>query len=87
MQAKVIEEGHIVLPKSIRRKLGIKKGDQLTANVRGGEIVLSRKTAVVKPQKAQIVKSPVTGLPVIRVDKAAPALTNEIVRDILSDFP
>lgn len=87
MQAKVLEKGRIVLPKSIRQKLGIKEGDQLTANVRDGDIVLSRQKKAAKSRDARIVKSPVTGLPVIDVDKTAPVLTNEIVRDLLSDFP
>lgn len=87
MQAKVLDKGHIVLPSSIRKKLGIKEGDHLTADVKGGNIVLSRQEKPTKLRKAQITKSRVTGLPVINVDKDAPPLTNEIVRDLLSDFP
>ena len=87
MQAKVLEKGHIALPKSIRKKLGIKEGDQLTANVMDGNIVLSRQDKPQKSRKARIVKSQITGLPVIEVDKNTPILTNELVRDLLSDFP
>jgi len=87
MQAKVLEKGQIVLPRSIRKRLGIKEGDQLNANVLDGNIVLSRQTTTPKSKKARIVNSPVTGLPVIEVDKDAPVLTSEMVRDLLSDFP
>ena len=87
MQAKVLEKGHIILPKSIRQKLGIKTGDQLTADVRDGNIVLSRATKEAKPRNAGIVKSEVTGLPVLDIDKNTPVLTSELVRELLSDFP
>ncbi|MEO5858229.1 MAG: AbrB/MazE/SpoVT family DNA-binding domain-containing protein [Pyrinomonadaceae bacterium] len=87
MQAKVLEKGHVVLPKSIRRELGIKTGDQLTANVRDGNIVLSRQAKASKPRNARIVKSEITGLPVIDVDKNTPVLTSELVRELLADFP
>ena len=87
MQAKVLENGHVVLPKAIRQRLGLEEGDQLTANVTDGNIVLSRQTKPQKSRKARIVTSSVTGLPVIEVDKNTPVLTSEIVRDLLSDFP
>ena len=48
---------------------------------------ISPKSKQRKPQKARIVTSPVTGLPVIEVDKDAPILTSEMVREMLADFP
>lgn len=87
MQTEVTEEGKIVIPASLRRRLGIKVGDRLDADVKDGNIVLSPKPAQEKPRKARIIKDPVTGLPVIDVGDDAPILTSEMVREMLADFP
>ena len=87
MQTEVTEEGKIVIPASLRRRLGIKVGDRLDADVKDGSIVLSPKPPQKKPRKARIVKDAITGLPVIDVGDDAPILTSEMVRDMLADFP
>jgi AbrB family looped-hinge helix DNA binding protein len=85
MQTKVSDNGQIVLPGSIRRKLGIKAGDRLNADVKNGNIVLTPKRKA--PPKARIIKDPITGFPVLDCGKDAPILTSEMVREMLSDFP
>jgi AbrB family looped-hinge helix DNA binding protein len=87
METKVLEKGQIVLPISIRRKLGIKAGDQLHADIKEGNIILSPSPKQKKPRKARIITSPVTGLPVLTAGEDAPILTNEMVREMLADFP
>ncbi len=87
MQTKVSSNGQVVLPDSIRRKLGIQAGDSLDADVQNGNVVLSPISKVKKPRKARIVTSPVTGLPVLDAREDAPILTNEMVREMLADFP
>ena len=87
MQTEVSEEGKIVIPASLRRKLGIKAGDRLDADVRNGNIVLSPRPEGKKLRKARIIEDPVTGLPVLDVGDDAPILTSEMVREMLADFP
>ncbi|MBK9215476.1 MAG: AbrB/MazE/SpoVT family DNA-binding domain-containing protein [Chloracidobacterium sp.] len=79
------ENGKVVLPASLRKKLGIKDGDKLTANSLNGNIVLSPKR---KPKfETRIITSPITGLPVLTSGPNAPTLTSEMVAELLSDFP
>lgn len=87
METKVLEKGQVVIPASLRRRLGIKLGDNLGADVKDGSIVLSPRPERKKPHKARIVKDPITSLPVIDVGKDAPVLTSEMVREMLADFP
>lgn len=85
METKVLEKGQVVIPLSLRKKLGIKSGDKLTADVKNGNIVLSPRR--MPKFKTRIITSPITGLPVLTSGPNAPVLTNEMVEEILSDFP
>lgn len=85
MEAKVLEEGHVVIPASLRKRLGIKSGDKLKANVKNGDLVLSPKRR--RKFKTRIITSPITGLPVLTSGPNAPTLTNEMVAEMLADFP
>ena len=87
MKTEVSEEGQVVIPISLRRRLGIKPGDRLEADIKNGNIVLSPQSGRKNPRKARIVEDPVTGLPVIDVGEDAPILTSEMVREMLADFP
>lgn len=85
MQTKVSTKGQIVLPGPLRRRLGIRAGDPLVANIEAGRIVLTpRKTP---SHKAQIVSDPMTGLPVLSAGDDAPVLRSIDVEEILSNFP
>jgi len=85
METKVSEKGQVVIPASLRKRLGIKSGDKLNADVKNGDIVLSPKR---HPKfKTRIITSPITGLPVLTSGPNAPVLTNEMVEEMLADFP
>ena len=85
MQTKVSTKGQVVLPGPLRRRLGIRAGDPLDANIEAGSIVLTprRKT----PRKARIVIDPVTGLPVLSAGDDAAVLSSRDVEEILANFP
>ena len=85
MQTRVSTKGQVVLPSPLRRRLGIRAGDPLEANIQAGSIVLTpRKKKVLK---AKIIVDPVTGLPAITAGKDAPILTSEMVYEMLAEFP
>jgi AbrB family looped-hinge helix DNA binding protein len=90
MQTRVSTKGQVVLPGPLRRKLGIRAGDVLEATVEpaatgAGRIVL---TLTRQPKyEGKIVTDPITGLPVLDFGPDAPILTNEMVAEILADFP
>jgi AbrB family looped-hinge helix DNA binding protein len=85
MTTRVSTKGQVVLPGPLRRKLGIRAGDPLTAAIEGGRIVLTpqRKSR----HKTRIVRDPITGLPVLSAGPKAPLLSSKQVREILADFP
>lgn len=85
MQTRVSTKGQVVLPATVRRKLGIRAGDSLDIAVDDNRIVLSAPKR--KKYTARIIKDPLTGFPVIDVGPDAPVLTSEMVRDLLTDFP
>lgn len=85
METKVLEKGQVVIPASLRKRLGIKSGDKLTADVKNGDIVLSPKRQ--KKFTTRIITDPITGLPVLDSGPDAPILTNEMVKEMLADFP
>ena len=85
MQTRISSKGQVVLPAAIRRKLGLRPGDSLDANVKSGQIVLTPRHK--RPAKAAIARDAVTGLPVLSAGQGAPQLTSEQVQDILSNLP
>ena len=85
MRTTVSTKGQVVVPSSIRRKLGLQPGDSLEARVQGQHIVLTPRK--VRPRNARIIRDPVTGLPVLTAGSKAPKLTSAQVREILADFP
>jgi AbrB family looped-hinge helix DNA binding protein len=85
MQTKVSTKGQIVLPGPFRRKVDIRPGDAIDANIEAGRIVLTPQQKA--PRKAKIVTDSVTGLPVLSVDNDAPVLSSRCVAEILSNFP
>ena len=41
METEMLENGEVMLPEALRRRLGIKLGDTLDVQVKDGEIILS----------------------------------------------
>jgi AbrB family looped-hinge helix DNA binding protein len=85
MQTRVSTKGQVVLPGPLRRKLGLRAGDQLNASIENGRIVLAPETK--RTRRARITKDPLTGLPVLDAGADAPALTSKEVEEILASFP
>ena len=59
MQTKVSTKGQVVLPWPLRRRLDIRAGDQLDANIEDGSIVLTPRKK--RAHRARLVTDPVTG--------------------------
>lgn len=85
METRLSSKGQIVLPGPIRRKPGLRPGDELDASIAGTHIVLKPRQS--RSVKAVIVRDAVTGLPVLSAGPGAPRLTSGQVREILSNFP
>jgi AbrB family looped-hinge helix DNA binding protein len=85
MQTRVSTKGQVVLPSPIRRKLGLRPGDSLEAEVKGGSVVLTPRRK--RSRKPRIVIDTLTGLPALTAGPDAPILTSQEVEEMLSDFP
>jgi AbrB family looped-hinge helix DNA binding protein len=85
MQTRVSTKGQIVLPGPIRRRLGIRAGDPLDAEVEAGNIILTPLKR--RPHKGRIISDPLTGLPVLSAGADAPVLSSKEVEEILANFP
>ena len=85
MQTKVSTKGQVVLPGPLRRRLGIRAGDPLDANIEAGRIVLTPRKK--RQQPVKIVTDPITRFPVLSAGLDAPVLTSAEVEEILANFP
>jgi AbrB family looped-hinge helix DNA binding protein len=85
MQTKVSTKGQVVLPGPLRRRLDIRVGDPLDADIQNGRIVLTPRN--VRRHRVKFVTDPVTGLPALKAGPKAPALTSKEVEEILKNFP
>jgi AbrB family looped-hinge helix DNA binding protein len=84
METKLSTKGQVVLPAPLRRKLGLRPGDSLDADVEGGRIVLTPR--VKRSRRVRILVDLVTGLPVLSAGPHAATLSSEQVSEILSGF-
>jgi len=85
MQTKVSTKGQVVLPGPIRRRLGLRPGDPLEANIDEGRIVLTPRRK--RSRTAKIVTDPITGLPALSAGADAPVLSSKEVEEIIRSFP
>jgi AbrB family looped-hinge helix DNA binding protein len=85
MKTKVSTKGQVVLPGPLRRRLGIRAGDPLDANIEGGRIVLTPRKRY--SYKVKIVTDRVTGMPALSAGCDAPLLSSKEVEEILTNFP
>jgi AbrB family looped-hinge helix DNA binding protein len=85
MKIKLLAQGQVTLPASIRRRLGLRAGDPLDAKVEGQRIVLTPQKK--RKTKGKIVIDPLTGFPALTLGPGAPVLTHKEVKEMLSDFP
>lgn len=83
---KLSTKGQVVfLPGPLRRRLGIRAGDPLDANIEAGRIVLTPRKKHCQP--GWIVTDPVTSFPVLSAGSDAPVLRGADVEEILANFP
>jgi len=82
MQTKVSAKRQVVLPSPLRR-LNVRAGDRLEANIDDGRIVLTSRRE--RPQQVKLVTDSVTGLPALRAGPSA-ELSSKEVGKILADF-
>jgi AbrB family looped-hinge helix DNA binding protein len=85
MQTKVSTRGQVVLPGPLRRRLDIRTGDCLDANVENGRIILTPRSK--RQHRVKFVTDPVTGLAALSAGPKAPPLTSKEVEEILENFP
>lgn len=85
MQTKVSTKGQVVLPGPLRRRLDIRAGDALDAEIEDGRIVLMPRRK--RPRRVKFVTDPVTGLPALSAGPSAPTLSSKEVEEILANFP
>jgi len=85
MKTTLSSKGQIVLPSTVRRKLGLVPGATLDVAVEAGRIVLAPDRERPRPPKLGISRS--TGLPVLEAPARGPRLTTSQVKELLADFP
>lgn len=85
MQTKVSTKGQVVLPGPLRRRLDIRPGDPLDAEIEDGRIVLTPRQK--RRHKGKLVTDPVTGLPALTAGPNAPRLSSKEVEEILTNLP
>ena len=79
-------KGQIVVPKEIRDRAGLNPGDKIEVSLEG-QIVQLRKRGLPERQPLKIQFDKETGLPYFAVPKDAPPITDEWVKQQLSEFP
>jgi len=85
MKTRLSTKGQIVLPQRIREKLDLRPGDSLETESDGRRIILTPSRP--RSKKGQIVRDPLTGLPVLTAGKNAPRLSSKQVAELLAEFP
>lgn len=85
MRTTLSTKGQVVVPGSVRTRLGLHPGDEFSITLDNGLIVLTpltpRRFAVTIGVDAAI------RMPVATAENGAPLLTNEEVAELLADFP
>jgi AbrB family looped-hinge helix DNA binding protein len=84
MHTKLSTKGQVVLS-GLRRRLGLRPGDPLEAEIEGGNIVLRPMNK--RSRRAKIVTDPITGFPVLTAGSDSPKLTSKELEEILASFP
>ena len=84
MTTTLSSKGQIVVPRSVRAKLGLQPGTQFDVRTDGNNVVLAPRGA---RKAAQLKRDRQTGLPTFIVPKGTPDLTSDFVHNALADFP
>lgn len=85
MRTTLSSKGQVVLPASVRRKLGLLPGASLEIALESERIVLEP----IRPRPARPVFGIErrTGLPVLKAGPRTPPLSSGQVKELLADFP
>ena len=86
MTVTMSSKGQIVVPKDIRDRAGIAAGDQLEISFENG-IVKLRRAGEPTGRDLKIKINKKTGFPYFDVPPDAPSITDEWIKQQLSDFP
>jgi AbrB family looped-hinge helix DNA binding protein len=84
MTTTLSSKGQIVVPRSVRTKLGLLPGTQFNVSTDGEKVVLEPR---LRRRGAKLSRDRKTGLPTFTVPSGTPAITSEFVRATLADFP
>ena len=85
MRKALSTKGEVVVPVSLRSRLGLHPGDEFSIKLENGSIVLTP----LAPRRFAITidVDPATHLPIATAEPGAPVLTSEEVVELLTDFP
>ena len=85
MRTTLSTKGQVVVPGSVRSRLGLHPGDEFSIKLDNGSIVLTPLT----PRRFAVTIGidAATHLPVATAERGAPLLTSEQVAELLADFP
>lgn len=78
-------KGQVVVPRSVRAKLGLQAGTQFDVRTEGNTVVLAPKNIARGKVKLRIDRK--TGLPTLIPPAGTPPMTSEMVRNAMADFP
>lgn len=85
MQILASDEGEVVIPDTLCAILGVRPGDPVSATFENGRIVIAAPAPV--RYEGKIIADPETGFPVLDFGPDAPALTSEMVAEMMAEFP
>jgi AbrB family looped-hinge helix DNA binding protein len=78
-------KGQVVLPRLVRSQLQLSPGTKLSCEVSGDSIIL---TPTPSPSRQRVyVTDPTTGLRVTKAAENVEAVTSEMIKNLLEDYP
>jgi AbrB family looped-hinge helix DNA binding protein len=77
-------KGQVVVPRSVRTKLGLKPGMQFQVRTEGDNVILAPQG---RRKQARLKRDRRTGLPTFVVPSGTPEITSADVHQALADFP
>lgn len=85
MQIVASDKGEVVIPDTLCAILGVRPGEPVNATLENGRIVIAAPDPV--RYEGKIIADPETGFPVLDFGPDAPALTSEMVAEMMAEFP
>ena len=85
MITKLSSKGQVVLPRVARAKLRLVSGTKFECTIQGDSIVLTPQN--VRKSSPQLITDEATGLVVTQSPSEVGVVTNDVIRNLLTDFP